>query len=180
MEKEDWRSECPRVEVSQTLHQLQSYCSIPPVAWAVLTSFMAEKVKVKSLSHVRLFATLWIVAHKAPPSMGFSKQEYWSGLPHPSPGDLSNPGIEPRSPSLQADALTSEPPGRPTPLGHHKASSWAPYAIQQLSTSWLFYTWWCIRVNSTLPIHPLLFFPHSVYKIIFYVCICVPALQIGS
>ena len=43
--------------------------------------------------------------------MGFSRQEYWSGLPFPSPGDLSDPGIEPRSPALQADALTSEPPG---------------------------------------------------------------------
>ena len=45
--------------------------------------------------------------------MGFSRQEYWSGLPFPSPGDLSNPGIEPLSPALQADTLTSEPPGKP-------------------------------------------------------------------
>ena len=45
--------------------------------------------------------------------MGFSRQEYWSGLPFPSPGDLPNPGVEPRSPTLQADALTSEPPGKP-------------------------------------------------------------------
>ena len=57
--------------------------------------------------------TLWTVAHQAPPSMGFSRQEYWSGLPFPSPGDLSNPGIKPGSPALQADALTSEPPGKP-------------------------------------------------------------------
>ena len=69
--------------------------------------------KVKSLSRVRLFATLWTVAQQAPLSMGFSRQEYWSGLPFPSPGDLPNPGIEPRSPTLQADALTSEPPGKP-------------------------------------------------------------------
>ena len=46
-------------------------------------------------------------------SMGFSRQEYWSGLPFPSPGDLPDPGIEPRSPALQADALSSEPPGKP-------------------------------------------------------------------
>ena len=46
-------------------------------------------------------------------SMEFSRQEYWSGLPFPSPGDLPNPGIEPRSPALQADALPSEPPGKP-------------------------------------------------------------------
>ena len=69
------------------------------------------KVKVKLLSRVRLSATLWTVAHQAPPSMGFSRQEYWSGLPFPSPGDLPNPGIEPKSPTLQVDALTSEPPG---------------------------------------------------------------------
>ena len=69
------------------------------------------KVKVKLLSHVRLFVTPspWTVAHQAPPSMGFSKQEYWSGLSFPSPGDLPDPGIELRSPALQADALTSEP-----------------------------------------------------------------------
>ena len=58
------------------------------------------KVKVKSLSHVRLFATPWTVACQAPPSMGFSRQEYWSGLPFPSPGDLPDPGIEPGSPTL--------------------------------------------------------------------------------
>ena len=67
-------------------------------------------LKVKLFSRVRLFATLWTVAHQAPQSMRFSRQEYWSGLPFPSPGDLSNPGIEPRSPALQADALTSELP----------------------------------------------------------------------
>ena len=66
-----------------------------------------RKVKVKSLSRVRLSVTLWTVAHQAPPSMGLSRQEYWSGLPFPSPGDLPNPGIKPRSPALQADALTS-------------------------------------------------------------------------
>ena len=71
-----------------------------------------KKVKVKSLSLIRLFATLWTVAHQAPPSMGFSRQEYWSGLPFPSPGDLPDPGIKPSYPALEADALTSEPPGK--------------------------------------------------------------------
>ena len=71
-----------------------------------------KKVKVKSLSRVQLFVTPWTVAYKAPPSMGFSRQEYWSGLPFPSPGDLPHPGIEPGSPALQAVALTSEPPGK--------------------------------------------------------------------
>ena len=78
-----------------------------------LQSESEKKVKVKLFSRVRLFATLWTVAHLAPPPMGFSRQEYWSGLPFPSPGDLPDPGIEPRSPSLQADTLTSEPPGKP-------------------------------------------------------------------
>ena len=61
---------------------------------------------MKLLSHVRFFATPWTVAHQALPSMGFSRQEYWSGLPFPSPGDLLNPRIEPRSPALQTDAFT--------------------------------------------------------------------------
>ena len=66
---------------------------------------------MKSLSRVRLFATPWTVGHQAPPSVGFPRQEYVSGVPFPSPGDLSEPGIEPESPAFQADALTSEPPG---------------------------------------------------------------------
>ena len=70
-------------------------------------------MKVKLLSRVQLFATPWTVAYQAPPSIAFSRQEYWSGLPFPSPGDLPDPGVEPGSPSFQADALTSEPPGKP-------------------------------------------------------------------
>ena len=70
------------------------------------------EVKVKSLSRVRLFATPWTVAYKAPLSMEFSRQEYWSGSPFPSPGDLPKPGIDPGSPVLEADALPSEPPGK--------------------------------------------------------------------
>ena len=90
-----------------------------------------ESVCVKLLSRVRLFVTPWTVAYQLPPSLGFSRQEYWSGLPFPSPGDLPIPGIEPRllhcrqtlyplrhqgsprPPALQADALPSEPPGKP-------------------------------------------------------------------
>ena len=54
----------------------------------------------------------WTVASQVPLSMGFYRQEYWSGLPFPSPGDLSNPGIKPRSPALQAESLPSKPPGK--------------------------------------------------------------------
>ena len=68
--------------------------------------------EVKSLSHVRLFVTPWTVAYKAPPSMGLSKQVYWSGLPFPSLRDLPDLGIEPGSPALQADTLISEPSGK--------------------------------------------------------------------
>ena len=64
-----------------------------------------QKLKVKSLSCVQLLVTLWTVAYQAPPSMGFYRQEYWSGLPFPSPGDLPDPGTEPGSPALQADTL---------------------------------------------------------------------------
>ena len=65
------------------------------------------KVKVKLLSPV------WTAAYQAPQSMEFTRQEYWSGLPFPSPEDLPNPGIKPGSPALQAGALPSEPPGKP-------------------------------------------------------------------
>ena len=58
-------------------------------------------------------ATPWTIAHQAPPSMELSRQEYWSRLPFPSPRDLPDPGIEPGSPALLADALPSEPPGNP-------------------------------------------------------------------
>ena len=71
-----------------------------------------KRSEVKSLSHVRLFATPWTVAYKAPLSMEFSRQEYWSGLEFCSPGDLPDSGIELGSPALQADALPSEPPGK--------------------------------------------------------------------
>ena len=78
-----------------------------------LKETLSEFLKVKSLSCVRLFATPWTVAYQAPRSMGFSRQEYWSGLPFPFPGYLPNPEIEPGSPALQTDALPSEPLGKP-------------------------------------------------------------------
>ena len=77
---------------------------------------------VKSLSCVWLFATPWTVAYHAPPSMGFFRQEYWSGLPFPSPEDLPDPGIEPRFPTLQADTLPSEPSGIRFNTDQHFAS----------------------------------------------------------
>ena len=73
---------------------------------------------LKKLSRVWLFVTLWTVAHQAPLSLGFSRQEYWSGLPFPSPGALPNPGIQRGSPALQPDSLPSEPPGKPSKKAH--------------------------------------------------------------
>ena len=67
----------------------------------------------QSLSHVQLFVTPWTVACQAPLSMGLSRQEYWSGLPFPPPGDLPNQGNEPRFPTLQGNSLPAEPPGKP-------------------------------------------------------------------
>ena len=76
------------------------------------TCMKVKKVKVKSLSRVRLFPIPWTVAYQAPLSMGFSRQGYWSGLPFHFPRDLPNPGIKPRSPVLWANALPSELSGK--------------------------------------------------------------------
>ena len=102
---------CPFLSLSPftNSHQL-----LLPLLTAIHTPIV--KVKVKLLSRVRLFATPWTVAQQAPPSVEFSRQEYWSGLPFPSSGDLFDPGIEPGSPALQADTLPSEPPGKPDRL----------------------------------------------------------------
>ena len=78
-----------------------------------LPALNSSESESEVLSCVQLFAAPWAVAHQAPPSMEFSRQEYWSGLPFPSPRDLPHPGIEPRPPALWADALPSEPPGNP-------------------------------------------------------------------
>ena len=82
-------------------------CSIHRIAksWMWLSNWTTQQQRikcsnVKSLSPVWLFATSWIVAYQASPSMRFSRQEYWSGLPFPTPEYLPNPGIEPRSPAL--------------------------------------------------------------------------------
>ena len=88
------------------------YCTWSLGIIELLAWIMSEWVKLLAQSCPTL-CDPWIVAHQVPPSMGFSRQEYWSGLPFLSAGDLPDPGIEPRSSALQADALTSEPPGKP-------------------------------------------------------------------
>ena len=86
--------------------------NISNLKYADDTSLMAESESEVAQSCPTLCEPC-TVAHQAPLFMGFSRQEYWSGLPFPSPGELPNPGIKPRSPALQAAALTSEPPGKP-------------------------------------------------------------------
>ena len=109
---------------------------------------------MKLLSCVRLFETPWTIAYEAPPSVGFSRQECWRGVPFPSPGDLPDPGIKPGSPALEADALTSEPPGEfsiPTDL--------VGMTIQRALFRNLFFSWFgllhaLLNVISQF-IHPL-------------------------
>ena len=75
------------------------------------------------LSHVRFFVTPWTVTHQAPLSMGFSRQEYWSGLSCPPPKELPSLGIKPRSLALQANSLLYEPPGKPKKYKRNEAAS---------------------------------------------------------
>ena len=87
--------------------------------WKLFKKFKADPPRVwcvQSLSRAQLFATPWIIALQAPLSMEFSRKDYWSGLPFPSPGDLPDPGIEhasPAPPSLVGRFFTTAPPGKP-------------------------------------------------------------------
>ena len=94
------------------VHSLNPFCVLPPVCHPHWVKISFESKKVKLLSCVRLFAIPWTVADQAPSFMEFFRQDYWSGLPFPSSGDPPNQGIEPRSPTLRADILLSEPPGK--------------------------------------------------------------------
>ena len=113
-----------------------------------------ERKKVNLLSNVWLFATLWTIACQAPPSMGFSKQEFWSGLPFPSPGDLPNPGIESMSPALAGRFRRA--PGKPHiyPCPETEASKISPFGtgIQKV-------------LNSNIVLRPILYV---------HMCLCVP------
>ena len=87
------------------------------VKWLVKILTWQAKCVLGHFSLVQLIVIPWTVPRQAPLSIGFSRQEYWSGLPFLSPGDLPNSGIEPRSPALPADSLPSEPPGKPKNTG---------------------------------------------------------------
>ena len=104
-----------------------------------------------SCSDMSNFLSPWtVVAQEAPLSIGFSRQQYWSGLPFPSPGDLPNIGSEPRSPSLQADSLPSEPPGIQTHYDLNKRSLFS--SVQSLSHVQLFATPWTAAHQASLSI----------------------------
>ena len=93
--------------------QLYDFSSQSPPFRTSTDSAVLCAVLNRSATSVQLFVTPWTVAHQAPLSMGFSRQEYWSELPCRPQRDLPNPRIEPRSPTLQADSLPNEPPGKP-------------------------------------------------------------------
>ena len=103
------KEESEKVGLKLNIQKTKIMASSPITSWQT-----KERKKVKWLSHVQLFATPCAVAYQTSPSMGFSRQEYWSRLPFSSPGDLPNSGIKPRSPTLQSDTLPSEPPGKPS------------------------------------------------------------------
>ena len=103
--------------------------SIPSYTW--LLARLNTLASVKSLSRVWLFVTLWTVARQGSQSMGFSRQEYWSGLPCPSQEDLPDPGIKPRSPALQADSLLFEPRGEQFLLKKQQQQQLLKFSLRQ-------------------------------------------------
>ena len=107
-------------------------------------------MKVKSLCHVWLFVTPWTVACQAPLSLGFSRQEYWSGLPFPSIGDLPDPGIKPGSPALQADSTIWAT--REAHIGHIYIYTYQIRSDQSLIRVWLFATPWIAARQASLSI----------------------------
>ena len=123
-------------------------------------------MRVHLLSRVWPFATLWTRAHQVPLSMVFSRQEYWSGSPFPSLGDLSGPGIEPVSPALAGGFFTTEPPGKPLLYPHvmGKGTVWGPGACEDcISSLWCFpYT--CFPVFTYPEMSVLLLFFSFLFK----------------
>ena len=101
------------IEYSSCAMQLSPcWLSVLHIVVYICLSLKYMKMKVL-LSHIWLFLIPQTVVHQAPLSVEFSRQEYWSRLPFPPPGDLPDPGTEPRSPALRADSVMSEPPGKP-------------------------------------------------------------------
>ena len=100
----------------KTLYRLSHQGSLKHTSTTCVLLSRDKKMLMLSCFSVQIFSTPWSVARQVPPFMGFPRKDYWSGLPFPPPGDLSDPGIEPVSPALQADSLSTEPPGKPKNL----------------------------------------------------------------
>ena len=98
--------------VSGGISRIHSEKAVQLGRWREADHILAKEAFRERGEVVLLFVTPWAVAHQAPLSMGLSRQEYWSGLPFPSPGDLPNPEIEPGSPELEADSLPTELSGK--------------------------------------------------------------------
>ena len=129
------RSTAPRVPTPAAVHcwPILPQERLKHSSVSVSVESLGPGVHKVCLSHFRwFFVTPLTVAYQAPLSMGFSRQECWSGLPLPSPGDLPHPGIEPVSPAFQADTLPSEPPGKPI----LDAAAAAAKSLQSCPTLW--------------------------------------------
>ena len=100
-------------QASECVQNKLNYTRLPSTRGRLHGVYFRWDRLLSRISRVRLCATPWTVARQAPLSMGFSRQEYWSGLSCPPPGELPNPGIEPRSPALQTESVPAEPPGKP-------------------------------------------------------------------
>ena len=137
-------------EVNSNAFMIFKFCYILKVPGVLKSSPPLVNICV-SRSAVSNFLSPWtVVPQEAPLSMGFSRQEYRSGLPFPSPGYLPNIGSEPRSPSLQADSLPSEPPGIQTHYDLNKRSLFS--LVQSLSHVQFFATPWTAAHQASLPI----------------------------
>ena len=134
-----WASLAISCVVMHSLGNHYGHCIGAPTHWAI-TKWTAC-VRAQLFSHVQLFATPWTAARQAPPAMGFPRQEYWRGLPFPSPRDLPNPGIQsasPASPALAGGFFTTEPLG--SPCGLHFADTVVKTAQGKKPNTWL--PWW--------------------------------------
>ena len=149
----------PQAPVLETVQDLALFISspgCPSVSFIIFFVINWWKVK-ESLSRVWLFATPWTLVHQAPLSMRFPRQEYWNGLPFSSPGDLPDPGMEPGSPSLQADSLPSETPNWPMRVNvslsfTSHANKWANRGRSWFIAVWSeapMTTWTCDWVQSS-------------------------------
>ena len=129
--------------------------------WVDISFFNAWKwkVKMKSLSHVQLLATPWTAAYQGPSSMGFSRQEYWSGLPFLSPEDLPNPGTEPKSsasPALAGRFFTTELFGKPFPLSHSSS----------------FVSCYLLNSRKILSVSPYIWYPFQIPILLWIILFC--------